>query len=687
MNRPPGRAGSRSEGPSPARRERPLVAPGRQAAPEPAAAPNAEPAAPAEPTAYRSESYLRTLFVLLIAATFFEGYDGAILALVLPDIQDTFNAAESELGVSRGFIELGLFFAFFLARLGDRIGRRTLLLWSVFGYTIFTTLTAVSWDLWSFTVFQSAARVFLGAEYAVAITMIVEEFPADRRSGALGRLLLMAAGGALVVAVFLLVGIDQGPLEWRTLYLIGVFPLLVLGWLRRRVRETARFEAHRDAVEAGAEVHHVSFFEVWHPEHRRNLLLVGMLHLLRSLPLFGSTAWFFFFAQREAGIDRVFLFLTFIGAYGIGIGGYAFCGFLMERLGRRPTAIVYGTASFVFPILLFQTRSALVAPLLASSVFFGLGIAPLYGAMSTELFPTRIRNQAAAWARNVFEIAGFILGPLLVGVLGDHYTGAFGSIGDTVSLLFLLGIPGLYLLWRYLPETRGRELEEIEAEVSGLVVEPALSGSSPPLSEAQSAGRRRAWIGLSAAVAVTVLVVVTVIRLGDVVRRPEGAAERFLKAVSDDETDRVDTYGTPELQARLTAFARDDADKEWFTGVEVGHRTEEIGGVARVPFRVERQDEGESELFGFLSVVEQPGDDPREWRVVDVVEDLAVEPLVPSGGGPEPASAAGSTWLGGIVAAVALAAAAEVLLRAVGSRPWRAAMVAGHAGQEPRPSG
>lgn len=471
------------------RRPRPLVAPGRERSPGAernrtversatvdASAPSiGSDRTPVSPDGQQDDRYLRTLFWLLIAATFFEGYDGAILALVLPDIQKTFGVAEADLGVSRGFIELGLFFAFFLARLGDRVGRRRLLLWSVFGYTAFTTLTALSWNLGSFTFFQSAARVFLGAEYAVAVTMIVEEFPAGGRASALGRLLMMAAAGALVVALLLLLGVDRGPLEWRTLYLIGVIPLLILGWLRRRVRETRRFLAYQQALGEGREVERVSFWEPWRPEYRRNLLLVGTVHLLRSLPLFGSTSWFFFYAQREAGIDRTFLFAIFIVAYGVGIGGYGFCGFLMERVGRRRTALLYVTASVIFPILLFQSRGAgAVALFLVLGVFFGLGSAPLYGAMSTELFPTHIRNQAAAWSRNVFEISGFILGPLLVGVLGDHYSGVFGSVGDTVSFLFLLGIPGLWLLWRYLPETRGKELEEITAEVSGVALEPLL---------------------------------------------------------------------------------------------------------------------------------------------------------------------------------------------------------------------
>ena len=134
----------------------------------------------------------------------------------------------------------------------------------------------------------------------------------------------------------------------------------------------------------------------------------------------------------------------------------------MEWFGRRPTAVVYFAGAIAFSIVLFQAHSkpvSFVALMLA--VFFGLGMGPVMGAFATELFPTPIRGQAAAWIRNVFEIAGFVFGPALVGVLGDHSSGAIGNIGDTITFLMVLSIPVVWLVWRYLPETRGLELEEI----------------------------------------------------------------------------------------------------------------------------------------------------------------------------------------------------------------------------------
>jgi MFS family permease len=103
------------------------------------------------------------------------------------------------------------------------------------------------------------------------------------------------------------------------------------------------------------------------------------------------------------------------------------------------------------------------------------------GAYATELFPTRVRGQAATWIRNIFEIAGYVFGPAIVGILGDHSTGAIGNVGDTVTLLMLLQLPMLYLLWRFLPETKGRELEELSTSVDG--AEAMAAPHVPPAAE------------------------------------------------------------------------------------------------------------------------------------------------------------------------------------------------------------
>jgi putative MFS transporter len=605
----------------------------------------------APPRVSHPVGYLRTLLLLLLAATFFEGYDGAILALVLPAIRDTFNVAESQLGVSRAIIELGLGGAFFLARAGDRWGRRTLLLWSVLGYTVMTSLTAVSWDLWSFTVFQSLSRVFLGAEYAVAVTMIVEEFPKERRARVLGVFLMCSAIGAVAVALLLIAGVDNGPLKWRTLYLIGVVPLLFLALFRRRLRETQRFQDHADAVVAGGGSLRVSFWEPWRPEYRRTLVLVGLIHLFRSLPLFGATAWFFYYAEREIGMSQNVLYLIFIVAYGFGTLGYWVCGNLMDRIGRRPTAIAYGTLAAVSAMALFQARSAAaVGVLIVLAVFFGLGMAPVTGAISTELFPTYIRNQSAAWARNVFEIAGFILGPLLVGVLGDHYTGALGSIGDAVTVLVLLFFPATWLVWRHLPETKGRELEEIEAELG---IEHAQRRPSTP-----GRGARTLVVAVLVLALGGAVVVLGISSLGRITRRPEGAAERFLQAVSGRDGGEVRRFGSTRVAQEL--FGSSPAE---FDRIEVG-ASFSVATLHLVPFRVAST--GPPRVVALSLVLRRDGSGRlADWRVVDFAGRGPPAFRVPSEGGSPPAGAPTASWPIAVLAILGLTLAAEVVLRAL----------------------
>jgi predicted MFS family arabinose efflux permease len=82
-----------------------------------------------------SPVYLRWLLAVLVSAAFFDGYDGSIIGLLLPQIQHSFHLGESTLGATRLTALGGALAGFELARRSDRVGRRTVLMWSVAGYT------------------------------------------------------------------------------------------------------------------------------------------------------------------------------------------------------------------------------------------------------------------------------------------------------------------------------------------------------------------------------------------------------------------------------------------------------------------------------------------------------------------------------------------------------------------------
>jgi MFS transporter, putative metabolite:H+ symporter len=418
----------------------------------------ASPAA-TSPAVDRGPAYRRKLLRLLSVATFFEGYDTFVIALVLPLILADLGGSESQAGVLRGIVGVGEILGFLLAAQADRIGRKRLLLITIAGYTIGTALTAVSPNLVWLTAAQFLAHIFLAGEWAVAVTIVVEDFPADERGRGLGIVTSMNTLGGIFVGVLAFLGLQNTPLDWRAFYLVGILPLILVFIARRGMLETERYTAVQ-ASPAAATLNHTSLWEPWKPQFRRNLVAVGLMHFFRFAAVSSAAFWWPYYAQQEVGMSLSLsgLYLAIAGI--VGVGGFIVAGRLMDRWGRRPTFQLYMAATLVFGIWLFQVHSALaMLPLICVGIFFGLGSGAVTSAFSTEFFPTYVRTRAAAWARNAFEIPGGVVGPLLVGVLGDHRTGPIGDIGDAMGVLLVATlIPVLFIAWRYIGETRGADL-------------------------------------------------------------------------------------------------------------------------------------------------------------------------------------------------------------------------------------
>ena len=408
--------------------------------------------------------YRRRLLVLLSAATFFEGYDTFVLSFVLSLILGDLGGSESEAGWIRALVGLGAVVAFALAAQADRIGRKRLLLITVIGYAIASFLTALSPGLVFLAGAQFLAQVFLGAEWAVAITMVVEDFPTHERGRALGIVTSMNTLGGILVGVLAFLGLQSTPLSWRAFYLVNLIPLVLIALGRRRMLETERYLAVA-ADPASAHLDHTSIWEPWRPAFRRRILAVGLLTFFRHAAVAAAAFWWAYYAQQEVGMSVSLSGLYLAAAGLVGAAGFIVAGRLMDRFGRIPVFQAYMAGTLGFGTWLFQVESELLMlPVLCLAIFFGLGSVAMTSAFSTELFPTYVRSRAAAWCRNAFEVPGAIVAPLVVGILGDHVTGPIGSIGDAMSLAILTFIPGaMFIAWRYLPETRRVDLVAMDA--------------------------------------------------------------------------------------------------------------------------------------------------------------------------------------------------------------------------------
>ena len=126
--------------------------------------------------------YHRRLFLFLSVASFFEGFDYYALAQLLPELRTAFSLTVPEGTSLASFINIGMVLSFFLARQGDRFGRRRLLSWTITGYMICTALSAMTVSVGQFAVCQLLSRLFQSAEVATVMVFAAQlQRPPRRR--------------------------------------------------------------------------------------------------------------------------------------------------------------------------------------------------------------------------------------------------------------------------------------------------------------------------------------------------------------------------------------------------------------------------------------------------------------------------------------------------------------------------
>jgi MFS transporter, putative metabolite:H+ symporter len=410
--------------------------------------------------------YLRLMFALLMSATIFEGYDITIFHLCTPYIMKTFAMSDREIGFVATLVRFGGILSFGIVASADLYGRRPILSITVVFYTLFTLATALSRGMITFTIFQAAAQLFLAAEFGVAVTMVSEEFPDETRGRAIAALHTVAfLGVAAAAALYPLVA--PSGWGWRGMYLLGIVPLLLTAFLRRGLRETMRFQAMDAARKiAGAAREKLlaklrsSVAEFAGP-YRKRLILIAILW--NSIGFVGGPTITFFslLAIRDHHWTAAQVGLALIIAYLMGSVGSLLSGYAMDRIGRRMTTAVFYLASAISMAIMFgsgwhgSVRFGIVA-----TQFAYQAARTATSALSAELFPTEIRASGYSLTVQVIGQLGWTLSPLLIGMLSVP----LGGIGNAASVFALGPIVGAIAIG-YVPETRGKTLEEISPAV------------------------------------------------------------------------------------------------------------------------------------------------------------------------------------------------------------------------------
>jgi MFS family permease len=378
--------------------------------------------------------------------------------------------------------------------LSDRVGRKRTMTYTILMYSVCTGLSAFAHSGWELALFRFLAALGVGGEWAVASTLVAEEFPQRARawaqslfhaSSTLGTYLAVAAGALIIadpkVSLHLpLLGDAWQISGWRLGFLLGAVPALLILFTRTHLREP---EVWRQTAEAGtAAVPAGRLRDLFSARFvRRTLVGVGLAGVglatvwgtaiygkdvfrnacteqyLTALPAGAdASARAELLESRAAELKRDEMLGMFLVTTGTGLGLLAFAP-LAERLGRRGAMLTFLLGGLAASLVLFQVLTSVwaIALFLPFFGFLTVGLHAGFAVYFPELFPTRLRGTGAGFCFN----AGRILAAptlLLAGWL--QLDGGLSLAGSATLLSLLFPVGALLLL--FAPETRGRELPE-----------------------------------------------------------------------------------------------------------------------------------------------------------------------------------------------------------------------------------
>ena len=432
-------------------------------------------------------------YVILLAATaalggLLFGFDIAIITGAGPFLIHYFSLSDLSLGWAFSSLLFGCILGSSVAgRLTDLYGRRKLLLWAAVLFAVTSAATGLAFGFTSFIGARFLGGLAVGAA-SLASPMYISEVSPPHLRGRMGTLYQLAiVTGILVSYCINYLLRNLGPENWRWMFLSGVVPSVVFLLLLLRAPETPRFlmmagrpneaqvileriagaeqaEFEMAEIRASLQVQRGAWRDLLRPGVRRAVAVGFCLAILIHVSGINTIIDYAPSIFRSAGwkIDAA-LFSTFI----IGLTNFSLTivsFWTIDRYGRRPLYIIgslgmtVALVGLVAAVWTGHFQGVVVLLLLVLYLaFFCSCIGPVFWTLVPEIFPNSIRGTAMTvpvltqWAANAVVV---LLFPY-----------AFNRIGKSVTFGFLaaMALTQAIFTWLFVPETKNKPLEEIEA--------------------------------------------------------------------------------------------------------------------------------------------------------------------------------------------------------------------------------
>ncbi len=392
-----------------------------------------------------------------------DSFDVMLYAMVLTHIMRDLGMTKGTAGLLNTLTLLasgigGVLFGF----IADRIGRKRALMLSILTYSICSFASGLATTVLILAIFRFILGLGMGGEWNTGATLVAETWPTELRAKAIA--IVQSSWAIGYAAAALVSGIVLRTLHWRAVFFVGILPALVTLWIRKDVPESEMWQEHRRAAARPSalmqkEHEQLSFADLFAGGYARHTFALLFVNFFGMFGWWGLFTWIPPFLSlpieqggRGFGVMGTTGLLVFLNLAGM-FPGYAGFGWVADRLGRKPSFIIYtGVAALLVPIYARAVNPVALLLLGSLVAFFGTGFFSGSGIIGSEIFPTRVRGRALGFTYNGARTLS-ALAPFVIGRVGQAK--GLGWAFYLCAISFAVAA----VISTQLPETKGKSLE------------------------------------------------------------------------------------------------------------------------------------------------------------------------------------------------------------------------------------
>ena len=464
----------------------------------------------------------RVITVAAVAALggFLFGFDSSVINGAIPGIVAQYNTSPATTGFTVSIALIGCAIgAWFAGRIADRIGRIRVMTLAAGVFILSAIGSAFPGGVPGLMFWRLVGGLAIGTASVIAPAYIAEIAPAHLR-GRLGSLQQLAIVTGIFIALLTgyviahaagsasqdwLFGVEA----WRWMFLAEVIPAVVYGLAARTIPESPRYliskgdvaQAQLVLTSVGQDASDSSIAQIQASMDGEQAQNVGDLRgprfgllpvvwvgiILSILQQFVGINVIFYYSSvlwQAVGFDETDALQISVISGAINIITTLIAISLIDRVGRKPLlligsigmtlalstmAVIFSTAPLkevaasstcaapcMQPVL---TGGTAVTALIAANAFvffFGFSWGPVVWVLLGEMFPNRIRAIALSVAAAAQWLANFVVSTTFPPLASE-------GLGIAYGLYAFFAAVSLWFVWRYVKETKGRTLEEMDS--------------------------------------------------------------------------------------------------------------------------------------------------------------------------------------------------------------------------------